>query len=158
MVRVGVLLGILFLVMVPALLASSPRSIQVHTAAGDMVWCSSVNQNDSVQLQFTHSMYGGYVREQWKVTPNNQLQRVRFVTQNAAAAEYYATDGTSYRAEDGFVVPADPLQQPELIVRVNDRGNHVLSTDDDTAHLAELIPNSTQVRIAVMAKSCDHES
>lgn len=155
MVRAGVILGMLFLVMVPALLATPSRSLQVHTSTGALVWCSPVGQNDTVQLQFTHSMFGGYVRENWKVTPGNQLQRSRFVTENAAAAEYYATDGTSYQADDGFVVPGDPLQQPELVVRVNNRGNHVLTVGENNVHLAEVLPYSTQVRIAVVAEDCD---
>lgn len=158
MVRAGGVLGVLLLVMVPALLAPSPRSLQVHTSTGIHVWCTPVASNDLVQLQFTHSMYGGYVREHWKITPTNQLQRVRFVTGNAAAAEYYATDGTSYQADDGFVVPGDPIQEPELIVRVNSRGNHVLSVDGETVHLANELTESTQVRIAVVAEVCDDEN
>lgn len=114
--------------------------------------------DDVVQLQFTHSMYGGYVRESWRVTPARQLDRVRFVTENAAAAEYYATDGSSFRAEDGFVVPGEPLLQSELIVRVNSRGNHWLTVDDESIHLAEELQASTQVRISVESGSCDTRS
>jgi hypothetical protein len=100
-------------------------------------------------------MFGGYVREQWRVTPGNELQRVRFVTENAAAAEYYATDGTSYHADDGYVVPGEPLQQPVLVVRVNQRGNHYLSVGGTSVHLAGLVSQSTQVRIALYPQSCD---
>lgn len=158
MVRVGVLLGILLVVMVPTLLASSSQSLHVRTATGDVVWCSPVNQNDVVQVQFTHSMFGGYVREQWNITPNNQLQRARFLTENAAAAEYYATDGTSFRADDGFVVPGDPLVQSELTVRVNNRGDHVLSVGGQSVRLADQLPQNTQVRITIEVESCDNEN
>lgn len=158
MVRAGALLAIVLVVMVPALLASTSRSVQVHSSTGELVWCAPVESGDVVQLQFTHSMFGGYVREHWKITPRNQLQRIRFVTENAAAAEYYATDGTSYQADDGFVVPGDPLLESDLIVRVNSRGNHVLTVDDWSVHLAEELPQSTQVRISIEAESCTNEN
>lgn len=158
MVRAGVVLAIVLLVMVPALLASTSRSLQVHSSTGEFVWCVPVEPNDAVQLEFTHSMFGGYVREQWRATPNNQLQRTRFVTENAAAAEYYATDGTSFQADDGFVVPGDPLLESELIVRVNSRGNHVLTVGGQSVQLAEELPQSTQVRITVVAESCTAEN
>jgi len=155
MMRTAVFLGAILLLMAPMLLASPTQSLQVHTDSGALVWCTAVSSNDTVQLQFTHSMFGGYVREQWRVTPGGELQRVRFVTENAAAAEYYATDGTSYQATDGYVVPGEPLQQSVLVVRVNQRGNHYLSVGDTSVHLAGLVSQSTQVRIAVYPQSCD---
>ncbi len=155
MMRIAVLLGAILLLMVPVLLATPAQSLQVRTDTGALVWCTGISRHDTVQLQFTHSMFGGYVREQWRATPGNDLQRVRIVTENAAAAEYYATDGTSYRADDGYVVPGGPLQQPALLVRVNQRGNHHLSVNGATVHLAGLLPGSTQVRIAVYPQSCD---
>ena len=155
-VRAGVLVGALLLVMVPVLVSSSARSLLVYSSEQAQAWCIPVKSHDSMQLQFTHSMFGGFVREEWQVTPNNQLQRNRFVTENAAAAEYYATDGTSYLADDGYVVPGPPLQQSELVIRVNNRGNHVLTVGTHTVYLAEELTESTQVRIEVVARSCDN--
>lgn len=158
MVRIGVLLAVVLLLMVPILVVTQPRSLQVQTTTGRLVWCAPIEPGDTVQLQFTHSMFGGYVREQWYATAANQLQRERFVTENAAAAEYYATDGTSYRADDGFVVPSDPLLESELIVRANSRGNHVVTVNGDAVHLADVLPQSTQVRISVQPESCEVET
>lgn len=152
--RGAMLVGVMVLVMVPGLVSTAGQSIQVQTSNGEIVWCTSAHKSGMVQLQFTHSMYGGHVREQWQVTPDNQLERIRFVTENAAAAEYYATDGSSYLAEDGYVVPTDALVQPELVVRVNSRGNHVLTVDDQSVNLAELLFSSTQVRITAKPESC----
>lgn len=101
-------------------------------------------------------MFGGYVREQWRITPDYRFDRVRVVTENAAAAEYYATDGTSYRADDGYVVPGEPLMRTSLIVRVNQRGDHVLSVGENIAHLADLLPQSTQVHISMAPHHCDN--
>ena len=154
--RAALLIGVLLIVMAPALLAPSARSVQVRTETGVLVWCAAVDTDDVMQLQFTHSMFGGYVREQWRITPDRRLERVRIVTENAAAAEYYATDGSSYLATDGYVVPGDPMVRSRLVVRVNSRGNHVLSVGGNTAHLADLLPTSTQVHISVEPTDCDH--
>lgn len=154
MVRVGLILGAMLVVMVPFLLASPTRSVQVQTGSGELVWCGEVASGEIVQVHFTHSMFGGYVRERWLVTPNDTFRRDRFVTENAAAAEYYATDGTSYRADDGYVVPGDALVQSELVIRVDQRGNHYLTVDDETVHLAGLLPQSTQVRIVILPERC----
>ena len=155
MTRIGTLLVIVVLVMMPVMFSANARSMVVETADGDQVWCVPVDSGDTVQLQFTHSMFGGYVRENWLVTADSSLERHLFVTENAAAAEYYATDGSSFQSDDGFVVPGPPLVQRELIVRVNDRGNHVLSVNDDSMPLAKEIRESTQVRIFVTRQSCD---
>ena len=154
MLRVGGILAVLLVVMVPSMLASPGTSLQVHTAEGTRIWCQSVHPHDTVQLQFTHSMFGGYVREDWRVTPDNNLARSRFVTENAAAAEYYATDGTSYKAADGYVVPGGPLKESELVIRVDSRGNHVLTTGDRSIHLAGELQQSTQVRVRIEPESC----
>lgn len=158
MARAGVILAALLLVMVPTLTASPTRSLHVSSESGSLIWCVPVRTNDVVQLQFTHSMFGGYVREQWQVAPGNRLQRARFVTENAAAAEYYATDGTSYRDTDGYVVPGESLQENELVIRVNDRGDHRLSIGVHTIHLAEEVPQNTQVRIFIANESCENEN
>ena len=145
---------IMILLMVPVLISSPQQILQARGESGEVIACAVVNDGDVVQLQFTHSMFGGYVRERWQVTPDGRLNRVRFVTENAAAAEYYATDGSSYEADDGFVVPGDPLQQPELVIRVNNRGNHILTVNDAEWHLAEITQGSTQVRISIDTGSC----
>lgn len=145
---------IIILLMVPMITSSTQQVLLVRAESGDLVVCTPVRGGDVVQLQFTHSMFGGYVREQWEITPHGELNRVRFVTENAAAAEYYATDGASYEADDGFVVPGDPLQRSDLIVRVNNRGNHVLTVNDEEWPLAEMIQESTQVRIDVDSGTC----
>ncbi len=154
--RAVLLLGVLLVVMVPALLTRPAQSVQVHTDTGELVWCAPVSRNDEMQVQFTHSMFGGYVREQWRITPDHRFDRLRMVTENAAAAEYYATDGTSYRADDGFEVPGEPLVRSSLVIRVNQRGNHVLSVGDNVVHLADILPRSTQVHISVAAQTCDN--
>lgn len=153
--RAALLIGVLLFVMAPALLSTPSRSVMVHTDSGALVWCTGIATDDLMQLQFTHSMFGGYVREQWRITPDNRFERVRMVTENAASAEYYATDGSSYRADDGYVVPGEPLVRTTLVVRVNQRGNHVVTVGDQQANLADLLPQSTQVHISVAPRDCE---
>lgn len=157
MVRAALILA-LFLAMAPAILGSPAVSLQVRAESGAVIWCASIRKNATMDLQFTHSMYGGYVRETWRITPDSQLMRTRFVTENAAAAEYYATDGTSYRDSEGFVVPGELPKQSKLVVRVNDRGNHVLRVGGQTVHLAGEVSQSTQVHISVISQPCQREN
>lgn len=152
--KLALLIGGLALLMLPGNLTPPDMSVQVRDESGEIVICLPANPGDSVLLQFTHSMYGGYVRETWRILPNQMLERVRFATENAASAEYYATDGSSYRAEDGYVVPTDPLTQTELVVRVNARGNHILTVGDRPVNLAEAFDTSAQVRIVAVSESC----
>lgn len=152
--KLALLLGGLMLVMLPVAMSAPQLWVQARTESGDVVVCLAANRSDTVQVQFTHSMYGGYVREIWRITPGGALERERFVTENAAAAEYYATDGTSYRADDGYVVSTDSLMQPELVIRVNERGNHILTVGDHSVNLADAVDRSAQVRISVSTESC----
>lgn len=147
------LIGVLVAAMVAPMLTAGQVGVTITTGTGDVVRCIPVFVGDEITLQFTHSMFGGYVRETWRVTPEHQLERVRFVTENAAAAEYYATEVTSFRVRDGWEVPLEALSQPELVVRVNQRGRHQLDINGTTVPLAELLPESTQVRITVTS-SC----
>lgn len=154
MPKLALLIAGIVVVMLPVAIFSTDISVQVRTESGDVVVCIPSTRGSTVQLQFTHSMYGGFVQETWRISPNAMLERERFVTENAAAAEYYATDGSSYRADDGYVVPTDPLTQAELVVRVNTRGNHKLIVGDHSVDLADLLGVSTQVRIQATPATC----
>lgn len=152
--KLALLIGGLVLVMLPATLSSPAYSVRVRVESGNLVFCFPAHRDSQMQLQFTHSMYGGYVRESWSITPTAKLSHERMVTENAAAAEYYATHGTSFLADDGYVVPTDALTLRELVVRVNARGNHTLTVGDESVNMAELLATSTQVRISVERESC----
>lgn len=158
MARAGAILAMLLVIMIPTLTTTGSSSLQVRTANGEERWCVDANAGTEVQVQFTHSMYGGFVREAWRITPDYQLERVRFVTENAAAAEYYAADGSSYKSDDGYVVPGSPLQESELVIRVNNRGNHQLKVGDVHIDMAGGLQESTQVRITVQRGTCSGEN
>jgi hypothetical protein len=107
-----------------------------------------------VTLTFTHSMYGGDVSETYAATLDGTLARRRIVTGNAAAAEYYATDGRVARADAGYEVIAPPFATRELVIRVDARGDHRLSIGGETTMLAALLDAPTQVRIALAEGGC----
>lgn len=147
---------ILLLVVVGALAtlaAAEPRVVVVETGGGRPLLCHDARSGSLVTVSFTHSMFGGYVREQWRVTDDNQFRRTRFVTENAAAAEYYATDGRITSSADGFVVEGDPPIEGDIVVRVDRRGDHWLEIDGARWHLAGMVGQSTQVRISVTDRS-----
>lgn len=152
-----VVIGALVVLMLPALLQPTGPWLQLRTGDGELVSCLAVRPGDTVTLQFTHSMYGGYVRETWVVTPENQLKRDRIVTENAAAAEYYATEITPVRAADGWEVPGEQIELPKLVVRVNQRGNHQLWIESRSIPLHTLVPGSTQVHLSVEPDTCAQE-
>lgn len=134
--------------------AIQPRwSLVAQTDAG-VIGCWRVVPGDRFTISFTHSMYGGFVRETWEIDADGTVHRADFVTENAASAEYYAVDGRVERTSDGFRVVADPVSQNELIFRVNQRGSHWLYLDDRRVHLADLVQPSAQMRIGVESRSC----
>lgn len=155
--RAFVIIGFLTVLMVPTLLQPSAMWLSVRSGDGHLLGCMRVREGESVTLQFTHSMYGGFVRETWRVTPDGVLQREKMVTANPAAAEYYATVIPPERVASGWLVPGEPLIQQALVVRVNQRGRHVLWIGNRPVPLYRLVEDSAQVRISVQSDICAQE-
>lgn len=121
--------------------------LRVETGDGELVICARVDAHTPVTLTFTHSMFGGFVRETYAVE-NERLVRQRIVTENAAAAEYYATDGEIASAPDGYEVLAGPFATDELVVRVDEIGNHRLTAGETDWQMFEIFREPAQVRIS----------
>lgn len=155
--RLVALLVVTMAIMAVPLLQTGSMWLESRSEDGRVASCIRVSAGDEFTLEFTHSMFGGYVRETWRVTPNGELERIRFVTENPAAAEYYATEVTSTEVADGWEVPLEPFTQQSLVVRVNQRGKHQLHLQGTTAPLHLLIPGSNQVHIKVTESSCQSE-
>ena len=147
--RRAVIVLVLGLVALPAFLLQPALMLRVTTASGATVVCSRVTPGTAITLEFTHSMYGGFVRETYGVSHDGTLERERIVTANSAAAEYYASDGRTRHVEGGYEVLAAPFITDNLVVRVDDRGDHKLSIDSTSYRLTETLPEPTQVRIHV---------
>jgi hypothetical protein len=113
---------------------------------GSVLVCQRVAPGTRVDLTFTHSMYGGDVTEAWSVS-GDSLERVSILTDNAAAAEYYAWDSQVERSGDRFRVVTTPLQEPALVVRVDQIGQHRLMIENEIHDLWTTIGGTAQVRI-----------
>lgn len=145
------------LVLATALMLGSALSpgqlIAVTTEGNEPLVCRPVGRDSTVTLVFTHSMYGGDVRETYVAAPGNQLRRTGIVTDNAASAEYYATDGRISRIDGDYLLLQPEQTFDELIFRVDDIGKHRLIVDGDTITLADESGRSRQARLTVVSSS-----
>ncbi|HYH11600.1 MAG TPA: DUF1850 domain-containing protein [Thermomicrobiales bacterium] len=143
-------------------LAQPVSVLRVVTTEGEVLACRAMGRDDRVTLVFTHSMYGGEVRETWRAEAGD-LARVRIVADRAAAAEYYATDGATRPVEGGFEVVAPPLRVPELRFRVDQIGNHRLRFGDEEIAVAENVGGSagstmSVARVPLILRVIDREA
>jgi len=143
-------IALLAVMSVAGLLAQPSLAVRVTTGDGQRLACNRVAPGTEVILAFTHSMYGGDVTETWQVERSG-LHRVSMVTDNAAAAEYYAWDGRIVRQGDRFEVTTDPLAIEQLVVRVDQIGRHRLTIGNHDLTLAAMVDESAQVRIDVLS-------
>ena len=102
-------------IMTPA----APVFVAANAETGAVLFCRPLPGRESVSLVFTHSMYGGDVREEYAAGGDGRLRRVAMTTANAAAAEYYAYDGAVTRVGDRFRVDTPPASFAEVVVRVD---------------------------------------
>jgi hypothetical protein len=123
--------------------------VQAVTADGTRIACGRVSGATPITLTFTHSMFGGYVDEHYRLRDGETLERVRIVTERAAAAEYYATDGMVRRVDDGYEVIAPPYSTDRLVIRVDARGDHRLTIGETRWPLYRHLGASTQVTLEV---------
>lgn len=136
------------IVMLAASLLQPVTWLQATTSDGTRLVCARVSGTTPITLTFTHSMYGGFVMEHYRLGADGMLERQRIVTENAAAAEYYATDGRVRQAPDGYEVVAGPFATDELIIRVDGIGNHRLSVGARRWHVFDIVGEPAQVRIS----------
>lgn len=121
--------------------------VDVTTGDGARLGCVRVDGETPITLRFTHSMFGGAVSETYRVRDDGLLERRRMVTENAAAAEYYATDGAIRAVPDGYEVIAPPFATDRLAIRVDARGNHHLTIGTAEWPLYEQLRTSVRVTL-----------
>jgi hypothetical protein len=143
------------LVLVATLLigmAAMPAPVlRVTSDSGAIDICLPAGTGDPVILTFTNSMYGGEVREQFEVT-NEQLVRTRFVTENAASAEYYSWNTAIEVTDDGFEVMVPPESFAVVPVLVDTIGDYRLIVGNREFALSRLVtePESTRIEVKTM--------
>jgi hypothetical protein len=140
-------IAVLAFATIAGLLLSTPaQAVRFVLEDGTVIACAPAKPGTLVTITFTHSMYGGYVMETWAVA-DGVLDRQSILTENAAAAEYYAWDGRVERVGDAFEVVTEPLQEDELVIRVDQIGRHEVSVGRWVAPLSRTLAEPTQVRI-----------
>ncbi len=134
---------------IPGITLQPALTLAAITDDGTTLARARVTPGTMITLTFTHSMYGGDVREIYQVDRDGTLVRQRVVADRAAAAEYYAWDGSVVAMDDGYEVIGPPFETDELVIRVDARGGHRLTVGDRTWRLADAVAAPTQVRISV---------
>jgi hypothetical protein len=119
---------------------------------GQLDACWRVSSGEVITVIFTNSMYGGDVRESFRVD-RDALTRVAFETENVAAAEYYAYDrrieptGSGYRVE----LPAEVFAR--IPIRIDERGDYRLHIAGGDVALSESVNGSSGAVLAVESRS-----
>ncbi len=141
MTRLSRLAAVVLLLAVAGTLAQPVQVLGVTVSGDRTILCRGIGHGDTVTLGYTHSMYGGEVREMWRFD-GGMLARVRIVTDYAAAAEYYATDGETRRVDGGYEVISPPIRVDALPFRIDQIGDHRLRFGDEDISLAAQVDGS----------------
>lgn len=143
---------VLGLLLAGALAAGSPPTVvATDLETGRTLLCRPLPGGARLTLAFTHSMYGGDVREAFVPTADGRLRRVALSTANAAAADYYAYTAGVVREGDRFRVDVPAAEYDEVVVRVDRIGDHRLLLGGDVIALVEAAGDGH--RVALRARS-----
>ena len=135
------------LAVAPAAALPSPKIVATDLDTGVVVLCRPALED--LTLAYTHSMYGGEVREVFVGGDDGRLRRLEMTTANAAAAEYYAYDGRVLLDADGFRVVVAPLTLDTLPVVLDRVGQHRLRFTDTEVALTEAGDEPVQATLDV---------
>ena len=146
--RARLVLTAMLLVVGPLLTSTAPVFVATNVETGAALFCRPLLGQQRVALVFTHSMYGGDVREEYVVGADGRLRRVAMTTANAAAAEYYAYDGAVARVDDRFRIEVPPVSFDQIVVRVDRIGEQRLAWDGGAFDLLAATGDSVPVRLS----------
>ena len=143
--------GVLFALLAALSSFAGPTLALVATDGDDgrVILCRPVREGDRVVLSYTHSMYGGDVREDYAATFDGQLRRLSMTTANAAAADYYAYTAKVVPEGGRFRVDVPPVSFQELVVRVDRVGQPRLTVGAETVSLFAAVGDDHRVRLAI---------
>lgn len=152
MQRTTIAIGLVAIVAVAGLLMTPVTVMTATGETGGVIACERVDRDATIALTFTHSMYGGDVTETYQPSDAGQLLRTSILTDNAAAAEYYAWDGAVEQNGGGFEVAVPDREFASIAVRVDRIGNHRLAIDQGTWFLASMVDGSERVRLSLATR------
>ena len=147
----AILLVLLAVAPLPA--SSGPAFVATDVTGDAVILCRPVGVGERIALVFTHSMYGGDVREEYVATSDGRLRRVAVTTANAAAAEYYAHTTDVAREGDRFRLEVPEASFTRLVVRADRIGDHRLEVGAETVPLAATAGDGRQVRLEIEERS-----
>jgi len=133
--------------MAPAGAIPSTTFVATDLDTGAVVFCRPASEG--VVLAYTHSMYGGDVREEYAATGDGRLRRLRMTTANAAAAEYYAYDAPVVPDGERYRVVVPPQEFTEIVVRVDRLGAHRLLAGERAVDLVAEAGDGHRVALGV---------
>ena len=144
-------------VLTVSMLVGSPTQAITATdlTAGREIVCRPLAPPDRLVLAFSHSMYGGEVREEY-VAADGRLRRVEMTTGNAASAEYYAYTADVIREGERFRVDVPAQDFAEVVVRVDRVGAPRLLVGDRGIDLLMAAGDGHRVRLGVRSVSVIH--
>lgn len=124
---------------------------QTGEADGTVILCRPF-PSDGITLVYTHSMFGGDIRETF-APAGGMLRREEMTTANGAAADYYAFTASVTRVGDRYRIEVPPADFSEIVVRVDDIGRHRLTIGDETVDLLAMTGQAHQVRLDVVTST-----
>jgi hypothetical protein len=139
------------LAVAPSAAIPVPVLVAADLEAGTVVHCRPAH--GEVTLAYTHSMYGGEVRERFGASQDGRVWRLEMTTANAAAAEYYAYDARVERDGDRYRVDVPEQAFPEVVVRVDRIGDHRLLLGEQTVDLVAAVGEGRPVALRVQSVS-----
>ncbi len=146
--RLLALLAGALLLLGTSILAVSVQTDSLLLAHGEGEVLGLITGVDRFTLRFTHSMYGGFVEEDYSVGRDGELIRTAARTERVGAAEYYARAGNYRRADGYWVIDVPPMRLPGFTLHVSGIGSPVLLLNGRTYRLESLLPNGDlEVRV-----------
>lgn len=139
-------------VLLTGVLLAPVRLVRVADGDGRTLACARTGRDATITLAFTHSMYGGDVREMYRPGAGDTLRRTGIVTDNAAAAEYYAWDGQVRERDGRYEVIVPEATFATLPFRIDHIGNHRLEVDGQAWNLAAMVEEPTQAWLSVVTR------
>ncbi|MDQ3045174.1 MAG: DUF1850 domain-containing protein [Chloroflexota bacterium] len=152
-IRSGAVIGTGFLLAASLLIAPTTALTVTDQTEGGIVLCFVPRRDEPFTLSFTHSMFGGEVRETYTLTTDAKLQRQEITTANLAAAEYYAYTAGVSQAGERYRLELPAATFDRLDVLVDEVGHHRLSTAERRVDLLAVTGDGHHVELQAQSLS-----
>jgi hypothetical protein len=125
--------------------APGPSLVVFDETGNQIVLCRQLEPSEEFILAYTHSMYGGDVRETFRVTAAGTLRRIAMRTAHPAAADYYAYTADVVREGDLYRIDVPAADFAAIAVRIDEVGAPRLRFADGEIDLLAATGNQHRV-------------